>query len=453
MAISSNWLKSLLLGVFVLVLVAINPRNVLRNSIWLNFGDTNTPGILNPIGNNFILKDPYQNRFPSVRLWIYITTWQEGMASWFISLSQAVVLAKQLNATLVEPCIRDGRLVSCAINDSLMTSNKKAIPLSHVVDLNRLLKYYEHGMASYQEFQRQTKTSNSVDSVQQETPLIADATTIPTFHVCMRGYSGTNCSDADTFPSYYKANSIPSLNEALNSTQTNSMTVLEVENYGKNGFLNLEWMRQPSAIHDVEWIQRDFLRVAPEHVTATAKLLKAMNIPSDQPFSVLHWRAELPDIDYIKCAQRIIEAREVMLKANEMIGNNETTPTSSPKHPFILMSSLNTNANFMWGGAKRMADSTNASSPSQQALRMLLQAGFHKLDQVMDYDHLEDPVLLAAYDVVIASKAQQFTSCTKACARSSICAACNWQGSFSAFAVNQRKYVMNKTSLECWPEL
>jgi hypothetical protein len=161
-----------------------------------------------------------------------------------------------------------------------------------------------------------------------------------------------------------------------------------------------------------------------------------MNIARDQAYSVIHWRAELPGIDYMACAQKILLARDAIQMKHQQ------------QHPFILMSSLNTQADYMWAGAKELA----ANTSSDLALQLLLNQGFMKLDQVVDYDNLSDPIMLAVYDLVLALHANNFATCSKDCSDHSICSKCNWRGQFAGLAVAMRRDVANKTSISCWPD-
>jgi hypothetical protein len=47
------------------------------------------------------------------RLWVFVSSWDEGMSNWLISLSEILVVCHEINAMLVEPCVREGRLVGC----------------------------------------------------------------------------------------------------------------------------------------------------------------------------------------------------------------------------------------------------------------------------------------------------------------------------------------------------
>ena len=47
-------------------------------------------------------------------LFIYCHEWREVVANWLITTSELFIIAKHINATVVLPCIRQGRLMPCA---------------------------------------------------------------------------------------------------------------------------------------------------------------------------------------------------------------------------------------------------------------------------------------------------------------------------------------------------
>ncbi|GKY94835.1 hypothetical protein MPSEU_000448700 [Mayamaea pseudoterrestris] len=340
------------------------------------------------------------NNTNSPELYVYVSGWMEGMSSWMISLSEMVVLSKELNATFVEPCIRKGRLCSCKSKGNTLTR------LSHVLDMDKLKKYHS-SIITYDEFVERTE------------PYAGNAKAI-----CMHHFSPKPvCVGA---PLMYGRKRIPQVDDAIWSSQL-APTILEIRRYGRYAFQKSEWVSDAEAAR----VKQQYLRLAPQHFQHVDGLLKSMGIASHEPYSVIHWRAEIPGIDYMNCAKRIIEVRETM-KLN---------------HSVILMSSLNTREEYSWDGARNMAKNTSASS----ALRSLLDAGFLKLDQVVDYDSLADSVMFPVYDLILAMKAREFVTCTKGCEDDSICAVCNWRGQFAGLAVSLRQEVEKRKSVHCWP--
>ena len=58
--------------------------------------------------------------------WIDVIKYAEKVEGWKTSFEELLQLAKVLNAILVEPCMHNGRLISCA---------KQGVPLSDILDL------------------------------------------------------------------------------------------------------------------------------------------------------------------------------------------------------------------------------------------------------------------------------------------------------------------------------
>ena len=349
----------------------------------------------------------------SPRLYLYIPSWMEGMSSWMISLSEVLVLAKELNATLVEPCIKKGRLGSCAS----VASGGHGLRLSQVLDLE-LMRQYHTDIVTYEEYMTAISAT--------------EPSTVPVVSLCLHHFSPNPfCRDA---PLVYGAKWIPQFREALTLAR-NTTTVMEIHQYSRYGFRKSKWINGSEAA----MVKAKYLALSPLHGERVTVLLERMGIPHGETFSVLHWRAEHPDMDYLACADKILEARDTMRKRQKQ----------KQQQPFILMSSLNTNADYMWKGAKLMAE----NSTSDQALQRLLDHGFMKLDQVIDYPELQDPMMLAVYDLILAMKATKFVTCSKRCSDDSVCAACNWRGQFAGLAVSMRRDVENKSSTECWPSM
>ena len=77
------------------------------------------------------------SEFVSLRRWIHVLNFDEGIASWRESLAELLYLAHTYKATLVEPCMKNGRLMSCA---RLPSSGR--VHLSQVLDFRHLQKTY-----------------------------------------------------------------------------------------------------------------------------------------------------------------------------------------------------------------------------------------------------------------------------------------------------------------------
>jgi hypothetical protein len=166
--------------------------------------------------------------------------------------------------------------------------------------------------------------------------------------------------------------------------------------------------------------------------------LQLMGIGSE--FAIIHWRAEIPNINYMECAESIVKAKDSMLMA-------------SPNSSFLLMSSLSASHSTSmqgWGGAQSMSQNTTA----QQALNYLMNDhAFRKLDQVFQALDIKDWIIAVALDLIMAQKSTHFATCTRGCERSqySYCLKCNYAGSFALTALQMRKEYTTIGTYPCWP--
>jgi hypothetical protein len=150
----------------------------------------------------------------------------------------------------------------------------------------------------------------------------------------------------------------------------------------------------------------------------------------------------------------------------KMMSNTNTTARKeeeSSQHKFVLMSSLNENEDMMWSGSRNTI--ANLTTSSHQALHYLLRdKGFIKIDGLLESQakkvHIDDPGMLAIYDLIIATKAKNFATCARhgeaGCNQVSnrLCDACNHVGKFGRLATSLRKQNADHrlgSSWECWP--
>ena len=87
----------------------------------------------------------------SPRLYIYVDAFDEGIAGWSVSITELFIIAKTLNAALVEPCIEVGQLRTCD------GANEK-LRLSDIFEMNKLKGYHPH-FITYEEFQNVRETN------------------------------------------------------------------------------------------------------------------------------------------------------------------------------------------------------------------------------------------------------------------------------------------------------
>jgi hypothetical protein len=122
-------------------------------------------------------------------------------------------------------------------------------------------------------------------------------------------------------------------------------------------------------------------------------------------------------MDFMQCARAVTEARPIMLREMMTNANATTKQRVSSQHKFVLMSSLNEDEDMMWLGLKQSIFN-RTKSQSQRALHYLLHGnGFIKIDGLLVIQDKEtaydDPGMLAIYDLIIASKANNFATCAR----------------------------------------
>ncbi|KAI2509382.1 hypothetical protein MHU86_5015 [Fragilaria crotonensis] len=189
-------------------------------------------------------------------LWIYVEEFSEGMATWRISFAEILMVAKRLNATVVEPCIGGGRLRTCRITK---------YRLGQVYDLERLRQFHPH-IASYAEYQ---------DMLTRETPLI-----IKMCHQIQGGspspliVCGQNVSNMFQVPSNHL------LDQALQ--QVNATTVIHIMYYRKSGFQNTKVGRNRLVRpRFIESILADYFDIMGHHYETVDNLLRSMGISNN----------------------------------------------------------------------------------------------------------------------------------------------------------------------------
>jgi hypothetical protein len=327
------------------------------------------------------------------------------MASWRISLAEILMIAKKLNATVVEPCILRGRLRAC---------DEYTARLNQVYDLSKLREFYSR-IVSYEDYQ---------SMVAAESPIL-----VP---MCLQNPHGNPplkkaCGNATNI---FKSEVNAPLEKALEPNDV--PRVIHIHYYRQGGFHKTKVGGETLVNFDeTGQIIDKYFAFKRQHYDIADYLLQLMGISNTSSFDVIHWRAEKPDINYDHCATKILQVREAM--------GNKTT---------VLMSSINHQVDMQW-----YTPGSYNQSHAIRSLDRLLDSGFHKLDQVLDKvkNMIPDQIVLPVWDQIIAQKARRFATCTKGCGRKKhFCDDCNFLGNFAQTAVDLRKK-SGKSSDECWP--
>jgi hypothetical protein len=362
----------------------------------------------------------------SAGLWIYVSSWEEGMSSWRKSVVEVLIVALRLNATMVEPCIRRGMLLNC---DALQ-------PGDAVIKLRDIFKM--------RRFEKKVRFVS--DEVFRQ---VKDATP-DHHHVAMCMHYGTP-TDVCEFTSRSKLKHLPELEAAVNATRIHYnnnkiMSILEVTNFRRESFFytihnGTKLVRRK----EVEGsLKLDFRK---EHYDRVSNYLKQANIPEDK-FSAIQWRGELVGMDYLGCASAILQARDAM-----------SNHTGLDKQHFILISSLNVRPELQWLVLKnKLNSSATEAEDSRKALQLLLDYGFYKLDQFVEKDTAlvvgdglrDDSTFRMVWDMILAKKARAMATCFGC---NDICSKCNWQGLSAQYTLDiRRDGEVDQSTWHCWPQ-
>ena len=407
----------------VAMVMSVQNRQPAPSNLLMTSGENVT--LTTPTSSSVVLNDSHvvaNTGSLRPRLWILVSDWGEGMAGWIRSLSEVLLLAKSLNATLVEPCARNGRLKSCSVTSSL--------PVSEIFNIPHLFEGTNNQvplMAPYSVFEQETAA--------RDLPRFAFCMCLHSLQRCLK-----RCADQGV-PNRIHRREIPEIVQAVNEVETSRKDViLEITNMWRNSLENFLLRNQAvmTRMELIEFRQSHFERFHPRHYEYVDSLLRRANLTR---FSVIHWRAEKPNIDYIECAQDVLKSREIM---------DARRDRGTHQHEWILASTLSTNVDLMWSGSKKQA-LMNARSPPEAALDLLInQKDFRKIDNLVPISEMEDSTLLPVWDLILATRADQYATCTRECAKDSGCGTCNHRGKFGDLAISMR-LTAGKVSEKCWP--
>ena len=378
-----------------------------------------------------------QNHKASANIWIDVVSYAEGIAGWKTSLLELLYLARWLNGTLVEPCMKSGRLGSCG--DSF------TIPVSEIFDLVDYMKPSDVRefplLASFESYQK--ALDDDPESVAGMVKL------------CIVNDPRLDMGRCST-DSIRIGNMTRNGMQYILEKSKEGHFVLHVEDYWR-GSLSKLGQRFGTTFPKSGEFERRMLPFHSKHIHFVDDLLKRANITMNN-FSAIHWRAEKEGMDFMRCAKAVNDVKRIMLK--RMTNNTAMTEEEESRHRFVLLSSLNEDSDKMWLGSKVIAD--NDKESVQNALTYLLRDnGFIKIDDLLDNDHsqLLDPGMLAVYDLIIATKANNFASCARhgqiGCTElaKKLCEECSHVGKFGHLATLIRKNSLDTvgSSWECWP--
>lgn len=355
-------------------------------------------------------------------LWIHNIGFEEGMSAWRNSVKQMLMIAKAFNATFVEPCVKRGRLMSCA---NLPTSS---VRLGDVCDVT-VLKQFHPKIASFEEFQTATGYNKTCKGDNVVLACLAHRKTCQMGPTQLR----STCKKADQ----------PAIDQAIRDSQTKpSPVILEIGSIRVvcigNYIQSTPQVAQYANAGDAMVARLPF---APHHYEEVASMLEtSLNIPRGAKFAAIQWRPEtIEDLNYTACANALLQSRDHISQRDGI-----------PKENFILLSPLSLVHELQWGGVAHLADRHNDTS--YPSLQRLFDHGFHKMEQIPGVA-IADGINLVVWDYIVAQTATTFSQCTKSKNTCQLCSKCNYSGRAGGLVYGLRqKYTGGRgKSDQCWP--
>ena len=244
------------------------------------------------------------------QFWINAIGIGEGIGAWRKSLSELLFLAKELSATVVEPCMGGGRLGSCGKPKQFW------LPVSQVLDLSWAFRSSDDRpplMASYKDYQQQ---------LQQFKGKRTDHT------LCLHLHQD-DTKNENKKRKFGCVLDRPSL--IKNILDTEQLTNIDMHGFWRDGTEILHGMLK---IPLPDTPPLPMLSFHPDHWHTVQHILQSANI-SNGDFSLIHWRAEKKGMDLMECAKAVLDTRKVIEKTDSI------TDGDGDPRPFLLMTSLN----------------------------------------------------------------------------------------------------------------
>lgn len=441
----------------------------------------------------------YESFTPHPHVWINVKTFAEGIGGWSTTLLELLRLANStMGISIVEPCMFQGRLGTCVNNNS----SSSGIPVSEIFDLSEVLAVavVQSGrlhpiMIPHHEYNNNNMHNTFINS-----------SILLQYNICMSRMKGnkinpipiTRCPTSTLLPQHVdlsKASS--SSSDGGNSSSSRSINIiLNLEDYWMNdsklGGILTGVDKHVTTTNKGKTLLPQQLSFHQNHINTVERILNRVNITGNDDFSVIHWRAEKVGMDYIDCANAVLNAKIRMMEEEEQQQQQQHDDNADSHHSFVLLTSLNYNASKMWTGSRNAVNKKNIDTV-KQALDMLLAdnqfiAFDNLLSQEMENDnnnnrheeemnnnnnyhhqggggvqqqqqyYYHDSGMLAIYDLILAIKSRTFASCARdenhGCDKyaSKVCDRCNHIGKFGKLAISLRRNFNMGTSWGCWPQ-
>jgi len=240
-------------------------------------------------------------------LWIDGVTYAEGIAGWKTSLLELLYFTQKIGgATLVEPCMKSGRLQSCG------RYKARGVPVSEIFDLDKYM--YMKPPSSSDGNSSKYPVLVSYDDYQRI--LDNTTTTAGMAKVCMLNSKrhvsvGERCTNDTSWIMKMKQNNIQRLMDKSNQEHF----VLHMEDYLRGSVYELGCQFEKYILDDEEKRFEKGMEIPDKGVFEgmtipfhskrlkfVDDLLQRANITNNN-FSTIHWRAEKEGMNLMRCAK------------------------------------------------------------------------------------------------------------------------------------------------------
>lgn len=241
-------------------------------------------------------KSPKRRR----QLWIHVQEYGEGISKWRYSVPQLIAFAKVINATLVEPCMKRGRLSSCDKFESVRLSEFYDV-YGYIQEMYGISRgsnnsdndYFDDSyplMSSHEEYAAVAAMEQKNDKIINTMSTGSNISNVTMTHYKVCFHKGNPESACEMIPNYYgrKFGTVPEINKALQDVNNDSSGI-----YDKGYIIiDISWYRYMGINNFIQGISglhgdKPLTRFLPKHYQFVDEVLTRANITSSIGFQVI----------------------------------------------------------------------------------------------------------------------------------------------------------------------
>jgi len=348
--------------------------------------------------------DPWSDNF------LILLRAKEGISHWKYVVNDFLLLGMDTNRTIVEPCIRDGKIFPC-----MHCLSNETLTLSTVIDLSIIKNHFpELRIITWSEYT--LKYHSKMPSI-----------------VCYNRNSREFSQDILNFDS-----EIIKPGSSDGDAPTYEDCVRSAKNFGNSVYLHSPWKyevlrRGIPLTMTIPW------KYAPFQHTIATRIMKDAKIDLDRYF-VFNWRMEsTPRKHLLPCAKMIVAFSEEWLEKFDGDRLNAMIVTD------LSFSKTDTK----WGDM-----TTQMSMDIYGNVTHLLDTNFFKIETsnavkgtIKQFPRYRDSIFLTIWEIIISEKATLFVTCTQ---KNEVCDYCSKIKSKFAEDIIRNRYMGKLNSYESW---